>query len=313
MSDRGGRRPLRGGQRREPVRERDEVVDHRQADVEDVLQAVAECGGRAAGALDKRVPVAVDDLRGRHGQERRERAENQLVVVGGDQLLVVGDDLGRARRVRDDVELDRVAHQAAGGVDVVGPELVALLERLAVGREVPGQRQRRADRDRRLVTRARARADRARRRARACAARARRAAGASTSGEQCGNGGHGRNDQSPSPRPCHLDLLLPAVITSICGHRTRAQHGCNRLRAVPPTGLQTFAAIVCDVIVVTVRCQGKTCCDLLCHAAARPSIRGSRARARAAAGAPARRRAEAARASGARRSSRARSAGPGPW
>ena len=157
----GGLRPLRRGQRRDPLRERDEVVDDRQADVEDVLQAVAERRGRAAGALDERVPVAVDDLRGRHGQQRRERAEHELVVVGGDQLLVVGHDLGRARRVGDDVELDRVAHQAAGRVDVGGPQLVALLERLAVGREVAGQRQRRADRDRRLVGRA------ARRRARA--------------------------------------------------------------------------------------------------------------------------------------------------
>src|SRR6185437_7243420 len=103
---------------------------------------------RAARALHERVPVPVRDRRGGRGQQRGERAEGERHVVGVDQCLVVGDDLGRRAVVVEDLDLDLAAEQAAVGVDLAGPELVAVLVGLAVGAEVTGQRQRGADHDR---------------------------------------------------------------------------------------------------------------------------------------------------------------------
>src|SRR6185437_13835661 len=103
---------------------------------------------RAARALHERVPVPVRDRRGGRGQQRGERAEGERHVVGVDQRLVVGDDLAGRAVVVEDLDLDLAAEQAAVGVDLAGPELVAVLVGLAVGAEVAGQRQRGADHNR---------------------------------------------------------------------------------------------------------------------------------------------------------------------
>jgi hypothetical protein len=78
----GGRlRALARRQRRDVLREGDQVVLDRDAHVEDVLQPGREDRGPAAGALDERVAVAVGDLRGGNREQGRERPEDQLVVV----------------------------------------------------------------------------------------------------------------------------------------------------------------------------------------------------------------------------------------
>ena len=55
--------------------------------------------------------------------------------------------------------------------------------------------------------------------------------------------------------------------------RLRTPAGNNTFVPFRGPALQTFAAIVCDVIVATVRCQGKTCWDLL-YPSARPAGAG---------------------------------------
>jgi hypothetical protein len=67
--------------------------------------------------------------------------------VGGDQRLVVRHDLGRVRGVGLDDQLDWVTEQPSRLVDVAGPEVIALLERLTVGGEVTRERQGDADLD----------------------------------------------------------------------------------------------------------------------------------------------------------------------
>ena len=146
----GGGRPLAGRHRLDPVDQRVELVRDRQAHVEDVRQLLAEDQRRAAGALDERVAVPVRHLGGGRGEQRGERAEGQVHVMHGDQVRVVGVDLRRAAVVVEYHQLHLAAEQAAAGVDVVGPEIVAALVGLAIGGEVAGQRQRRADEDGRL-------------------------------------------------------------------------------------------------------------------------------------------------------------------
>src|SRR5258708_11796119 len=55
---------LRSGQRQDPLREADQIVRHRQGDVEDVVQALLEDRGTAAGALRERIAEAVGNDRG---------------------------------------------------------------------------------------------------------------------------------------------------------------------------------------------------------------------------------------------------------
>ena len=105
----------------------------------------------AAGRLDERVAVPGRHARRGNGQQAGDRAEHQVNVVLGDQGLVVGDHLGGAGGVVDDLELDLAAEDAARLVDLVGPELVALLRGLAGVAEVAGQREGDADHQWRLV------------------------------------------------------------------------------------------------------------------------------------------------------------------
>jgi len=107
--------------------------------------------------LDEDHPVLLRDRRGREVQQRREGAEEQIDLVLGDELGVVGDDRVLVARVVGDLELDLATEQAAVGVDLVAPDLVPLAG-LATGLgEVTGQRQGDADDDRVLaVARARA-------------------------------------------------------------------------------------------------------------------------------------------------------------
>ena len=127
---------LTRGQRGEPLRERDESVRHGQRGVKDVVQTGIEDGRRPARAFDHGVAVAVHGGRRRKRQERRERTEGQVHVVRRDQGLVVRDHLRRARRVRDDLQLDLVTEQSALFVLIRGPQFVALLKGVAVAREV---------------------------------------------------------------------------------------------------------------------------------------------------------------------------------
>src|SRR5262249_48600135 len=100
--------------------------------------------------LDECVVVTRRHLRGRGGQQGGERPEHKRRVVGADQLGVVGGDGARVAVVVHDLQGDLVAEQPAALVDLLHPQVVAPLERLAVHREVAGQRERRADQDRGL-------------------------------------------------------------------------------------------------------------------------------------------------------------------
>jgi hypothetical protein len=103
-------RALRRGQARHPLRPGHQVVLDRDRHVEHVLQPRTEHRRTAAGPLHEGVAVAGGHARGREREQRRERAEHELVLVGGDQLLVVAHDLARARGVGEDLELDLVPH-----------------------------------------------------------------------------------------------------------------------------------------------------------------------------------------------------------
>src|SRR5665811_91154 len=81
-------------------------------------------------------------------RQRGKRTENQVDVVDADQLLVIRDHLDRAARIVDYVERYLASEQTALGVDVVGPELVALLERFSISGEISCQRKRHTDLDR---------------------------------------------------------------------------------------------------------------------------------------------------------------------
>jgi len=57
-------------------------------------------------------------------------------VVDCDEFLVVGNDLRRAAGIGQEIQLDLSTKQAPIFVDGVGPELVPLLEGLAITRKV---------------------------------------------------------------------------------------------------------------------------------------------------------------------------------
>ena len=144
--------PLAGRQALDPVDQGPHVVGHRQAGAEHIVVLLVALGVLedtvgVARALDHGEVVAAHGLGGRRGEQRRERAERQVDVVLHDQLLVLGLGLVRVAVVVEDLELDLAAEQSAVAVDVALPELVALLERLAVGGEAARQRERDAHQD----------------------------------------------------------------------------------------------------------------------------------------------------------------------
>ena len=227
-------RPLARGHRRDPLRERHEVVLHRDGDVEYVVQPRAEHRRAAAGTLDERIAVARRHARRRQRQQRRERPEHERILVRADQLLVVRHDLRRARGVIEDVHRDLVPEQPAVGVLVLGPELIALLERLPVGREVARERQRCADRDRGSIAAATA----------AGAICARAAAATATAPTGCEHGRCGQSESSPRAVAQDPHLSLPPVRRGDNGCRATAN--CNRL--------QDHSAERCT-------CQPQTCAE----------------------------------------------------
>ena len=164
---------------------------------EDVVQLLVEDRRTAARRLDERVVVAVGHRRRGSGEERREGPERESDLVLRDQVLVVRDDLVRARRVVDDLQLDLVAQEPAVGVDDARPELVAALRGLARVGEVAGERERDPDLDR--ARRRAVRRGRSSRRGRALAA-----ATAARRGER--DGEHDRDEREGSPHrygpPC---------------------------------------------------------------------------------------------------------------
>jgi len=70
--------------------------------------------------------------------------------------------------------------------------------------------------------------------------------------------------------------LLPALIASTCRRRTSTQTLCNSSAQFGEAELQTFAAIVCDVIVVALGCQGTACLDRFATARASRTALGRR-------------------------------------
>ena len=135
-------------------------------------------------------------------------------MVDADQLLIVRGDLNGAARIVDDVEADLPAQEPAVGIGLLGPQLVALLEGLAVSREVPGERQGHPDLDRLAAGR-----------------RASGAAGAATGGDQQGRHAEHRN-RSPVPhrirglQPAHfLDGSVPCPTSGNRGNRAAERRG----------------------------------------------------------------------------------------
>ncbi len=156
-----GRRVGRGqllvrcaAERRDVVHERHELVRDRQRHVERVVVGLVGLAcrtptGAPPAPSTNAYPLRAATCRGGRGQQRGERPEGQVDVVGVDQRLVVGDDLVGVALVIQDRQLDLAAEDAARRVDVLDPQVVALLEGLAVGGEVAGQGEGRTDGDRR--------------------------------------------------------------------------------------------------------------------------------------------------------------------
>jgi hypothetical protein len=143
----GGRqRTLAGGQRENIVSERvARAHDRCGLGQEQVVQMQGEDLGSPAGRFDEGVAEAARDGRRRDGEQAGERPEHQVDVVGGDQVLIVGDYLGRVRRVIDDLQADLASEQATLRVDRIRPQLVALLGRGGQVGEVARRRHRRPD------------------------------------------------------------------------------------------------------------------------------------------------------------------------
>src|SRR5450631_3207059 len=118
------------------------------------MDAPVEDAQATTRGLGEGVAETVGDRRRRDREQAAERSEDERDLVLRDQVLVVGDDLRGAARVIHVLHGHLVAEQAALGVLVMRPEVVALDEGLAVPREIPGQRYRDADRYRRCLGRA---------------------------------------------------------------------------------------------------------------------------------------------------------------
>jgi hypothetical protein len=118
---------------------------------EQLREAAVEHLGRTAGGLDVEHVVLLRDGGRGEVQQRREGAEEQVDVVLGDELRVVGDDGVLVAGVIGDLQLHLTPEQAAVGVDLVLPDLVAPLGLAPRLGEVTRQRQGDADDDR-LVT-----------------------------------------------------------------------------------------------------------------------------------------------------------------
>jgi len=85
---------------------------------EEVVEVLVEDLRSAAGRLDEGISVALGHARRGDRQQARERSENDVDFVLGDEVLVVGHDLVRARGVVDDLDLHLPPEDAAGLVDL---------------------------------------------------------------------------------------------------------------------------------------------------------------------------------------------------
>ena len=61
-------------------------------------------------------------------------------MVNGDEPLIVRHDVRFAAGVVQNIKRDLAPQQAASGIDFVGPELIALLKRLSIGRKITRER-----------------------------------------------------------------------------------------------------------------------------------------------------------------------------
>ena len=211
----GGLRALARGQRGDPLRPGDEVELDWDRDVKDVVQPLCKDRWSATRTFDERVSVPSRHPSGRRREERRERTEDQRHLVGADQRLVVRDHLRRARGVGQHLQLDPVSQQPALGVLVVDPELIALLERLAVRGEVARERERGPDRDR------------ASRGAAATAAAAAAATGAAARREHR-DATDNESRRQASAKDLHRPLLDPGQATPVIEAKQRGsdESGC---------------------------------------------------------------------------------------
>jgi hypothetical protein len=57
-------------------------------------------------------------------------------MINRDQLLIVRDNLRSAASIRENIQLDLATKYTAIFVDCISPELISLLESLAIGGEV---------------------------------------------------------------------------------------------------------------------------------------------------------------------------------
>src|ERR1017187_1818379 len=118
------------------------------------MDAPVEDARATTRGLAEGIAETIRDRRCRDREQAAEWSEDECDLVLRDQVLIVGDHLGGAARVIHVLHGHVVAEQAALGVLVLRPEVVALDEGLAIPREIPGQRDRDADRYRRCLGRA---------------------------------------------------------------------------------------------------------------------------------------------------------------
>src|SRR6202011_5640889 len=88
---------------------------------EQIMQMLGENGRASARRLDEGVAEPAGYRGRRDGEQAGERAENQIDAIRRDQILVVADNLGRVRRVIDDLQTDLASEQATLCVDRIGP------------------------------------------------------------------------------------------------------------------------------------------------------------------------------------------------
>ena len=87
-------------------------------------------------ALDEGVAIASGNACRREREIIGERPDDEVVVMDGNQRLVVGNGLVQPGAIIQDIQLHLVAKNATTLVNVLGPELIPLLCGLAVGRKV---------------------------------------------------------------------------------------------------------------------------------------------------------------------------------